>query len=99
MRWPDGWQKIDAQTAEALQAELKRETCPEHPLYGQECKAIARLKGRDDVLFVMCGPKCRYAQVQLTWNVESDPKFPLTTIHASLEGWSSWEEWLAQWNG
>jgi hypothetical protein len=78
--------------APTLAAELQRECCPEHPLHGRTCIAVAR--ARDDLnefVFVTDHPKYPIAFVHLTWTVERSPAFPHTT------GYGSWDEFRIAW--
>lgn len=59
-------------------AELKRELCPEHELFGQPVKIIARRQDRDDYLFALADG--RYANVHLTWHTVRTAVWPLTEI-------------------
>jgi hypothetical protein len=72
-----------------LEAELQREVCPEHPLYGLNITAIGYDAGGllSDFLFHVEGASFQYAQVHLTWHVEADPFFPYTELYATFEDW------------
>jgi hypothetical protein len=75
-----------------LEAELRREVCPAHPLHGVECRAVAR--NREDFnefLFATARPDMPLAFVHLTWAVETTATFPYTI------GYPSWEAFRAAW--
>lgn len=55
MQWPNGWEQIVLDEQQALEAELKREVAPGHPLYSVGVNALARRNDCDDVLFGLNG--------------------------------------------
>ena len=55
-------------------AELKKELCKSHPLYGCELVAVARNDRNDDVLY---GDEWGFCNVHLTWNQDEQAPFPL----------------------
>jgi hypothetical protein len=84
IEWLQPWEAID-EDADRFSAELHREMCPQHCLYGRKVIALGRRKDLDDFLFrVLDGPQ-PYAIVHLTWSVESKPDFPLTSLCANLD--------------
>jgi hypothetical protein len=85
MLWPMNrhgqWRDVEANEADALQAELKRELCPEHALYGFDA-APWRIAWPDkDVAFTLSDG--RVALVHLTFNRETSPNWPFFKIFAS----------------
>ena len=85
MLWPMNrhgqWRDVEANEADALQAELKRELCPEHALYGLEA-APWRIAWPDkDVAFILADG--RVALVHLTFKPEAMPNWPIFRIFAS----------------
>lgn len=94
--WPTSWFPINQQeqggTAASLEAELRREVRSGHPLYGVDCKAVARNEAEpDDVLFVTSNPEMPLAFVHLTWKAEHDPAWPYTV------GYAGWKEFRSAW--
>jgi hypothetical protein len=86
--WDADWDAIDDPAeAEALARELAREVCPQHVLSGKGATAIGRRRHRDSVLFLLDDGK--FAQVQLTWNVERDPFWPFTQIYPDFAAWQA----------
>jgi hypothetical protein len=82
----------EKQLAATLEAELRREVCPEHPLYGVECRAVARNREDfDEFLFATARPGMPLAFVHLTWSVGRTGTFPYTV------GYGSWEAFRAAW--
>ena len=86
--WEGDWYEITSESERCeLDEELRREVCPEHPLYGIESLAVGRRYRRDDVLFRLGDG--RYAQVHLTRRKETSPDWPSTDIYDSLDDWRS----------
>lgn len=84
---PSGWRWVtDTQERREYEAELRRELPRHHVLFGKAARLLARHEKRDDFLFRTTDPTV--AQVHLTWAAETDPFFPHTEIHPSLEDWS-----------
>jgi hypothetical protein len=86
MELPQGWIAVASeQQAESLQSELQKELSPSHPLYGSECRAVARCGTNDDVLFQTNSEDFQYAMVHLTWRgrveVEGWPETKLFTSY------------------
>lgn len=63
-----------------FEAELQRELHPLHPLAGATARCIARRDDRDDFLFEF---DQGWAIVHLTWQPESDPRFPMARLFES----------------
>jgi hypothetical protein len=72
-----------------LQRELAQEIGPGHPLTGRSMQAVAVRQDCDDVLFVSTDEPKLVAVVHLTYaaHPESDPRWPETTLFASMEDW------------
>ncbi|TAJ69885.1 MAG: hypothetical protein EPO51_20375 [Phenylobacterium sp.] len=84
---PGGWRwVVDPQERRSLELELAREMPPKHLLFGRSARLLARHERRDDFLFRV--GENEVAQVHLTWTAETDPFFPHTELHPSLEGWA-----------
>lgn len=84
------WRNISdsPQETQRLSAELSSELPPNHILFGLKVTAIAKRIDRDDVLFEIVGGTAPLAIVHLTWQRESDPRWPSTKL------FSSWDEWV-----
>ena len=94
LKLPRNWVYLEQDEAIKFEAELRRELCPQHVLYGLDATAIARRARFDDFLFQI--PDKLYAQVHLTWRSETDPHFPRTELFSSIEEWGvSREQQLA----
>jgi hypothetical protein len=88
-----GKSKENAKIPATVPAELQRECCAEHPLYGRVCVPIAQsLAYPDDFLFITDNPEMPIAFVHLTWSRESNAMFPYTV------GYASWEEFRVAWS-
>ena len=75
---PPNWVHLRPDEALKFEAELRREMCAEHVLYGTKAAAVARRSGFDDFLFQV--PDRFYAEVHLTWRPEKNPDYPWTTF-------------------
>jgi hypothetical protein len=71
-----------------LVAELRREVCQGHVLFGVPLSALARRQDCDDVLFSLNDGTGRFAKVHLTYSKESNPTWPHSTIFDNWEHWS-----------
>jgi hypothetical protein len=72
-----------------LEAELRRELKPGHPLYGLPVAAIGRHQAQDDVLFELLDGSGRFAAVHLTWAGEKEkPPWPGTALFHSFAEWA-----------
>lgn len=86
--WDGDWQPVEGeQERTQLEEELRRELPSSHVLKGVGAVALGRRWRRDDVLFRL--DDGRFAQVHLTWSVETDPRWPDTQIFATFEAWKS----------
>jgi hypothetical protein len=84
--------KGDSKVPEMLPAELQRECCPEHPLYGRTCVPVAAaVDDPNEFLFITNNPAVPIAFVHLTWSRESTAAFPYTV------GYATWEEFHRAW--
>ncbi len=86
---PETWLKVAADEASRLGAELKREVCSLHPLFGIGAVCIARREGRDDFLFSLPSHSKPIAVVHLTWSKEKAADFPWTTFFDSAEDFTA----------
>ncbi len=87
--FPSPWMAVTPEAARYLEKELERELSLGHALHGIRAVAIARRPDRDEVLFQLPGSQPRYAEVHLTYQVESSPDWPRTRIFESLTAWST----------
>jgi hypothetical protein len=61
--------------------ELINEMPVGHYLYNKNVESIARRQDRDDVLFKIMEGETKYAVVHLTYNKETNPQWPHTTLY------------------
>ena len=75
-----------------IEAELRKETGPEHPLYEKTATALAVARDRDDVLFRVEEPGSpQYAVVHLTWSQDWERHpWPETQFFETLDLWIEW---------
>jgi hypothetical protein len=86
---PETWAKVADAEARRLEAELKREVCSLHPLFGLTVVCIARREGRDDFLFSLPTHSKPLAVIHLTWSKEKTTDFPWTTLFESAEDFTA----------
>ncbi|MCI5078476.1 hypothetical protein [Oricola sp.] len=79
----DGWVAIDARAAAVFSAALAEQLPPGHHIAGTRWRAVGRVGGQDDVLFA--AHDGRFAAVHLTWQKETDPRWPRAGLFASLD--------------
>ena len=89
LEWLEPWERVDRAAARGLEAELREEVGPAHPLSGRELFAVGRRYDQDDVLFYLPGAPAPLAVVHLTWSgrEENNPAWPHTTFYRSAEDW------------
>ena len=75
------WREVEATETVALQAELKRELCPAHPLFGLDAMPWRVAWPDKDVAFTLSDG--RVALVHLTFNSETSPAYPSFKVFAS----------------
>ena len=85
--WPDDQQLAIGR--DAIVAELRREIPGAHVLCSMELDAVAVHVecGYKDFVFTTNDPVNSIAVVHLTYNVESDPKWPATRLVRGLDEW------------
>jgi hypothetical protein len=66
---------------------LKDDLPSTHRLYGLRMRALAARVDRDDVLFEVEGGAGPLAVVHMTWQKETDPRWPRTKF---FQSWSEW---------
>ena len=76
-----------SERAELFSSELASEVSLKHPLYGLKATAVAARIDRDDVLFEIEDGDVPLAVVHLTWQKESDPRWPTTKFFGSWQLW------------
>lgn len=76
------WREVDRREAAGLERELARELSEGHVLHGRVARAVAVGGDGDDVAFEVDGVGLFI--VHLTWRIESDPRWPWTTIVDAL---------------
>lgn len=88
MEFLEPWMPVGP-NADRLQNELAAELGAGHQLKGRDMRAIAVRQDCDDVLFVSADEPTVVAVVHITYanRPESDPRWPETTIFASMEDW------------
>lgn len=95
--WPAPWKPLPLPAGwlglvRSAEAELQSEVCPGHRLYRVECRTVAF--NADDVnefLFATDDPAAPVAFVHLTFQAETDPRWPYTVTYAG------WEAFRAAW--
>jgi hypothetical protein len=72
--------------ADRLAEELRRELCPGHLLFGQDCWAVAfNTTDPNEFVFLTSNPAMPLACVHLTWQAETDPLWPYTVAYPTFE--------------
>ena len=77
-----GWCGFDAWTGAVFTGALKDQLPPGHALRPGRWRAIGRVDGYDDILFLAADG--RVARVHLTWQKESDSRWPESAIFPSM---------------
>jgi hypothetical protein len=85
--WLEPWQAISDSYAQNAEKELLRETCDGHPLHGKSVTAVGNRKDCDDVLFYLGEASPKFAVVHLTYQKDSRPEWPSTSLYDSIEDW------------
>ena len=81
MRRQGQWRDVEGDEAAGLQAELERELCPDHPLYGLDGTPWRVARTGKDVAFLLSDGEV--ALVHLTFNRETSPAYPFFKVFAS----------------
>jgi hypothetical protein len=84
IQWREPWQLIPMDYASRFEAELYREMNAGHILYGRSFAVIGRRKDCDDFLFYLGDKPPRFAVVHLTFQCETRPEWPKTSVFDSL---------------
>ena len=88
--------------AKYFEEELLREVSSGHSLCGKKITAIAFRRDQDEVLFKIEGTENQYAVVHLTYNKETDPRWPGVTFYKDWQTLyedcllADRREWLAE---
>lgn len=78
-----GWVGIDAWSGAVFTGALKDQLPPKHRLRPGRWRAIGRVDGLDDVLFM--ARDGRVAWVHMTWQKETDSRWPESQVFGSLD--------------
>ena len=87
MTFLEPWYEVSSDRAEALARELKRELAGGHVLEMAHLKCVGKRDDRDDVLFRFEDGSGRWVCVHLTWQRESNSKWPATEFFESEREW------------
>jgi len=88
IQFREPWRPIPHDYASKAEAELHREMCAGHVLFGRTVTAVG-INGIDcdDILLYLGDTPPQFAVVHLTWKQESDPEWPWTVLYDSLTAW------------
>jgi hypothetical protein len=85
------WEAIEgSERSGLLSAQLESELPQKHVLRGLKISAVAARIDQDDVLFEVAGSEIRLAVVHMTWQKETDSRWPSTKL------FQSWEHWVRE---
>lgn len=87
IHWRKPWRSISPNYAPKAEAELHREMCPGHVLFGRAARAVGNRIDCDDILFYLGDSPPQLAVVHLTFKRETDQTWPHTVIYDSLTAW------------
>jgi len=104
VKWPAPWAPITDEAralafgrlqrpelAATVVEELRREICPDHPLFGVECRVLAWHTGNQrEFLLETDRADMPLVLVHLTWSVESQPHWPFIIPYQSVEDFLCW---------
>jgi hypothetical protein len=85
--WRVPWHAIDPDYARKAETELHREMCAGHVLFGRTVVGIGYRQDCDDVLFYLGDAPPRFAVVHLTYQPETKPQWPETSLYDTLDTW------------
>lgn len=94
-QWPEMWEEITPNIQHELEAELKRELFPGHPLWKMTVRAIVRHIECDDVLFTIDNSPS-VAVVHLSYSHEANPLWPHTQFFNTLSDWHEQENIISR---
>ena len=87
IQWRVPWHAVSPDYAAKAEAEIHREMCDGHVLFGRSAAAIGYRQDCDDVLFYLGESAPSFAVVHLTWQQETESTWPETSLFDSLESW------------
>jgi hypothetical protein len=87
IQWREPWLPASPEQASQAEAELPRELCAGHVLFGRSVTAIGVGQDCDDVLFYLGESAPSFAVVHLTFQRETQPRWPDTELFDSLAAW------------
>jgi hypothetical protein len=80
------WRALtDADEAAHLLTELRLELIPGHIIFGRDVEFVAYRQDCDQFLVALDGGE--FASIHLSFNLETDPKWPETRIFSDFEAW------------
>ena len=84
------WKTLEGEDrrADLFSTRLKDDLPSAHRLHGLRVRAVAARVDRDDVLFEVEGGTVPLAVVHMTWQKETDSRWPTTKFFQSWEEWS-----------
>ena len=82
---PENWAALTDEDSEYFSKEFYREADKSHALFDERMWAVARCKASDDILYKVHDG--RYAQIHLTWAVETTPNFPDFDVFDTFNEW------------
>jgi hypothetical protein len=82
---PKPWRAVEAEVARGIEQELARELCSGHVLTGVAVECLARREDCDDIVIRLRNHDSEFAIVHHTWNHETEPDWPWTTLFASAD--------------
>ena len=87
IEWRKPWLASSPEQAAQAETELQRELCAGHVLFGRSATAIGFRQDCDDVLFYLGESAPSFAVVHLTFQRETQPRWPDTALFDSLAAW------------
>src|SRR5262245_54434334 len=87
IQWREPWRPVPPDHAAEAAAELQREMCAGHVLFGRAVQAVGRRQDCDDVLFYLGESAPQFAVVHLTYQRETRPEWPSTSVFDALDAW------------
>jgi hypothetical protein len=85
--WRKPWGPVAPERARPIEAELHREICPGHVLFGKRVSAVGQRQDQDHFLFVLHDGNNLLARVHLTFHKETNPAWPHTDLYESVSVW------------
>ena len=88
IKWRKPWVAVPPDHAPKLAAELHCEMCAGHVLFGRSVMAVGHRQDCDDFLFYLGDISPQFAVVHLTFQRETRPSWPNTSLFDSLAAWT-----------